>query len=103
MEKVRPWRGRPWNRGRLKNRTLVCTAAAAAAAAAVVVDRYFINHNRKNNNCKLKQYSERLPEGILHQSWSPEHVRVIFITITSREKTDKQTKSSSSSSSSSSS
>ena len=37
MEKVRPWCGRPSDRGRLKNRTLVCTAAAAAAAAVVVV------------------------------------------------------------------
>jgi len=26
------------------------------------VDRYFINHNKKDNNCKLKQYTGRLPE-----------------------------------------
>jgi len=53
------------------------------------IDRYFINH-KKNNNCKLKQYSGRLPEGIHHQSWSPEHIHVIFITITNRPNTDKQ-------------
>jgi len=34
------------------------------------VDRYFINHNKKNNKCKLKQYSGRLSEGIFHQRWS---------------------------------
>jgi len=50
------------------------------------MDRYFIN----NNNCKLKQYSGRLPEGIHHQSWSPEHIHVIIITITNRQNTDKQ-------------
>ena len=37
------------------------------------IDRYFINDNKKNNNCELKQYGGRLPGGILHQSWSPEH------------------------------
>jgi len=36
------------------------------------------------------QYSGRLPEGIQHQSWSPEHIHVILITTTDRQKTDKQ-------------
>jgi len=44
----------------------------------------------KDNNCKLKQYSGRLPEGIHHQSWSPERIRVIIITITNRQNIDKQ-------------
>ena len=34
MEKVRPWRGQPSDRGRLKNRTEQNYTAAAAAAAA---------------------------------------------------------------------
>ena len=36
------------------------------------------------------QYSGRLPEGIHHQRWSPEHTHVIIITITNRQNTDKQ-------------
>ena len=36
------------------------------------------------------QYSGRLPEGIQHQNWSPEHIHVILITTTDRQKTDKQ-------------
>jgi len=36
------------------------------------------------------QYSGRLPEGIHHQRWSPEHIHVIIITITNRQNTDKQ-------------
>jgi len=47
----------------------------------------------KNNNCKLKQYSGSLPERILDQSRSPEHIYVTLITIINRQKTDKQTKS----------
>jgi len=45
------------------------------------MDGYFINYNKKTIK---KQYS-----GILHQSWSPEHIYVIFITITNRQRTEK--------------
>ena len=54
------------------------------------IDRYFINYNKNNNYCKLKQYRGRLPEGIHHQNWLPEHIHVIIITITNRLNTDKQ-------------
>ena len=43
-----------------------------------------------NNTCKLQQYSGRLPEGIHHQSWSPEYYTV-FVNMSDRPKTDRHT------------
>jgi len=57
--------------------------------------RYFINHNKKTITAKLKQYRGMLQsEGILHQSWSPEHKTLVclsaYLFINPHQETEKQ-------------